>query len=338
VFLFLKNLAFTILVPGTVAFYLPYAIGAQGAALSSLGPGRFLAAAPLFVSGTAIYLRCLWDFATAGRGTPAPIAPPKELVVRGLYRTVRNPMYLGVLAIIAGWLALFPSRVLLEYAALVAGSFHAFVVLVEEPLLRRRFGAAYDVYCRKVARWWPRPPQRLSRRERSARAFDLPPWAEVGRRRRAHIESVVALLEEWADAMDVSDHERDRWVKAAWLHDALRDARLDSGTAHGPAAADRAARDGETDRGILDAVRYHGSGFAGWDDVGKMLYLADYLEPGRKHNGKQRTRLAARVPRQRDRVLRKVVAFEIRWRVRAGRPVNPLTIEFWNALTGRASP
>jgi HD superfamily phosphohydrolase YqeK len=135
--------------------------------------------------------------------------------------------------------------------------------------------------------------------------------------------------------MDVSDRERDRWLRAAWLHDALREARLARGTTHGAAAADRAARDGESDRGVLDAVRYHSSGYAGWDDVGKMLYLADYLEPGRRSDGKQRTQLADRVPRQRDRVLREIVAYEIRWRVRAGRPVNPLTIEFWNALTER---
>ena len=332
--LFVKNLAFTILVPGTVAFYLPYAIGTRAHALSPIGPGRLLLAAPLLLIGTAIYLWCLWDFATTGRGTPAPIDPPKELVVRGLYRTVRNPMYVGVLLVIAGWLALFRVWALLAYAAVVWLFFEGFVMLVEEPALRRRFGAAYDAYRRKVRRWWPGRPRRLSRRERAAREFDLPGWAQVGRRRREHIERVVALLEEWAEAMDVPDRERDRWLKAAWLHDALRDARLAGDTAHGAAAADRAARDGESDRGVLDAVRYHSSGYAGWDDVGKMLYLADYLEPGRKRSGEQRATLAARVPRQRDRVLRKIVAYEIRWRVRAGRPVDPLTVEFWNALNG----
>jgi len=334
VLLFVKNALFTILVPGTVAFYLPYAIGTRGLALSTVGPARLMAAAPLLLIGSAVYLWCLWDFATTGRGTPAPIDPPKELVVRGLYRTVRNPMYVGVLFIIAGWLALFQSWALLAYATVVGLLFHGFVVLVEEPMLQRRYGAAYDTYRRKVRRWWPGRPRRLSRRERAAREFDLPPWAQVGRRRREHIERVVALLDEWADEMDVPDRERDRWVKAAWLHDALRDARLGGNTAHGPAAADRAEREGESDRGVLDAVRYHSSGYAGWDDVGKMLYLADYLEPGRKRNGKERASLAARVPRQRDRVLRKIVAYEIRWRVRAGQPVNPLLIDFWNALNG----
>jgi len=135
--------------------------------------------------------------------------------------------------------------------------------------------------------------------------------------------------------MDVGALERDRWVRAAWLHDALREARLPAGTTHGAAAADRAQREGETDRGVLDAVRYHSVGYAEWDDVGKMLYLADALEPGRKGDRKARARLADRVPDERDAVLKEVIALEIRGRVRAGRPVHPLTIEFWNALTKR---
>ncbi len=331
--LLIKNLIFTILVPGTVAGFLPYLISARATPSMLAVPGRLWLGGLLALAGGAVYGWCLWDFATHGRGTPAPIDPPKELVVRGLYRTMRNPMYVGVLLIIAAWLALRPSWALLGYAATVGLLFHGFVIAVEEPMLRRRFGAAYDTYCRKVRRWWPGRPRHLSRRERAAREFGLPAWAQVGRRRREHIERVVALLEEWADDMDVSDRERDRWVKAAWLHDALRDARL-QGAAHGEAAADRAAKDGETDRGVLDAVRYHSSGYAGWDDVGKMLYLADYLEPGRNDNRKERASLATRVPRQRDRVLRKIVAYEIRWRVRAGRPVNPHLIAFWNALAG----
>jgi len=135
--------------------------------------------------------------------------------------------------------------------------------------------------------------------------------------------------------MDVGALERDRWVRAAWLHDALREARLPAGATHGAAAADRAEREGETDRGVLDAVRYHSVGYAEWDDVGKMLYLADALEPGRKGDRKARARLADRVPDERDAVLKEVVALEIRQRVRAGRAVHPLTIEFWNALTKR---
>ena len=177
---------------------------------------------------------------------------------------------------------------------------------------------------RAITRWFepaapPRPP-------------GLPGWARVGPKRRRHIERVVDLLEEWADAMRVAPAERARWLRAAWLHDALRDARLAAGVSHGAAAADRAAQEGESDHGVLDAVRYHSIGYAGWDDAGKMLYLADYLEPGRKRRRKERARLAERVPDERDAVLREVVGRHVRALVRAGRPVNPLTLQFWNAL------
>jgi protein-S-isoprenylcysteine O-methyltransferase Ste14 len=159
VLLFAKNLIFTIFVPGTVAFYFPCTIGRRALAVPSFGLGRILPAAPLLLTGSAIYLWCLWDFATAGRGTPASLDPPRELVVRGLYRIVRNPMYLGVLLVIAGWLALFRILALLEYAAVVGLFFHGFVVLVEEPSLGRRFGAAYEAYCHKVRRWWTGRPR-----------------------------------------------------------------------------------------------------------------------------------------------------------------------------------
>ena len=184
--------------------------------------------------------------------------------------------------------------------------------------LRRLFGAPQ-----------PSPPPR---RLRATREYDLPAWAQAGKERRKHVQRVAALLEDWAEAMEVGERELDRWLRAAWLHDALREARLAAGVTHGAAAAERAQQDGETDHGVLDAIRYHSVGHAAWDDVGKMLYLADALEPGRKRNRKQRARLAERVPRERDRVLRKVVANEIRRRLRAGRPVHPQTIEFWNRL------
>src|SRR3989442_7869952 len=84
-----------------------------------------------------------------------------------------------------------------------------------------------------------------------------------------------------------------------------------------------------------DAVRYHSVGYAGWDDVGKMLYLADFLEPGRRSRRKQRAKLAKRVPRDRDGVLREIVALQVRARLHAGRSINPRTLEFWNSLTER---
>jgi protein-S-isoprenylcysteine O-methyltransferase Ste14 len=154
--LFAKNVLFTILVPGTVAFYLPYWIGSRHASAPVPALGALVFATPLLLAGATVYLWCLWDFATAGRGTPAPIDPPTRLVVRGLYRYVRNPMYVGVLTAIVGWLVAFRSPAVLAYALGVACIVGAFVRFFEEPQLRRRFGEAYVEYCRHVPRWRPR--------------------------------------------------------------------------------------------------------------------------------------------------------------------------------------
>ena len=160
----------------------------------------------------------------------------------------------------------------------------------------------------------------------------LPAWTVATPERRAHIERVVALLNEWARAMTVPPDERARWLRAGWLHDALRDAPAASELDHGPLAAEHAARDGEHDQGVLDAVRYHSIGYAGWDEVGRMLYLADYLEPGRTFDREARRDLAARVPAERDAVLREVVRRRIEWTVRSGWPLREETVRFWNAL------
>jgi protein-S-isoprenylcysteine O-methyltransferase Ste14 len=149
----LKNLLFTVLVPGTVAGYLPW-LATRGESFS-WGPGAALALL-LFAVGLTIYLWCLWDFASFGRGTPAPIDAPKKLVVRGLYRYTRNPMYLGVLGVILGWAVLFRALGLLIYGACVATCFQLFVVYYEEPQLRRTFGESYQQYRTRVGRWLPR--------------------------------------------------------------------------------------------------------------------------------------------------------------------------------------
>ena len=154
--LFLKNVLFTLVVPGTVAVYVPWRLSLGGAAAS--GP---LLALAIFVlaAGGATYGWCLWDFATFGRGTPAPIDAPKRLVVRGLYRSTRNPMYLGVLTVVVGWAVLHRSAALVLYALAIATLFHLFVVFYEEPHLHRRFGADYERYRADVPRWFPRVPK-----------------------------------------------------------------------------------------------------------------------------------------------------------------------------------
>jgi len=162
--------------------------------------------------------------------------------------------------------------------------------------------------------------------------MSLPAWAVVSPGRRDHIARVAALLDAWADALGVDDAERRRWARAAWLHDALRDAPDLDTLGHGPAAADRAAADGETDAGVLAAVRYHSLGHPEWEPVGRMLYLADYLEPGRRHDVAARRALAERVPADPDAVLRAVARSRIERTLRAGWPLHPLTVAFWNAL------
>jgi HD superfamily phosphohydrolase YqeK len=173
---------------------------------------------------------------------------------------------------------------------------------------------------------------------------ELPPWAIASEARREHIARVTALVEAWARARGVDAHERARWREAARLHDALRDATPEQLARwapqgdwplklwHGPAAAGAAAAHGCADRGVLEAIRYHSVGFRGWDDAGRMLFLADYLEPGRAHDRSALDALAARVPAEPEAVLREVVQRRIRWAEQAGKPVRPETRELWTSL------
>lgn len=152
----LKTLLFTILVPGFVTVGAPYLM-LGGFPPLGRGPVAWLGLLCL-VAGTSIYFRCAWEFAVRGLGTPAPIAPTKFLVVGGLHRYVRNPMYIGVILVILGEAALFDAPLLLEYAVFASLGVHLFVVLYEEPTLHRQFGESYDEYRRSVPRWIPRVP------------------------------------------------------------------------------------------------------------------------------------------------------------------------------------
>jgi protein-S-isoprenylcysteine O-methyltransferase Ste14 len=156
VMVLIKTIVFTFLVPGTVTVLVPYWLLSSPASPQpvQLGVFRYFGVLPILI-GIAIYCWCAWDFTFAGRGTPAPIDPPKTLVARGLYRYVRNPMYLGILSILLGEALLFASGRLFEYAAVVFTFSFLFVVLYEEPILRRKFGESYRRYCRSVPRWVP---------------------------------------------------------------------------------------------------------------------------------------------------------------------------------------
>ena len=152
--LFIKNLLFTVLAPGTVAVYLPVMLA--GRRLPGPGPALVVGLV-LVAAGAALYLWSVWDFATFGRGTPAPIDPPAKLVIRGPYRFTRNPMYVGMLTVVLGWTILFGAAPLLLYALALGTAFHLFIILYEEPHLRAEFPGEYEAYCSRVPRWLPRP-------------------------------------------------------------------------------------------------------------------------------------------------------------------------------------
>jgi len=156
----LKTLLFTVCVPGTVAGWIPQWLLAEQARhiVHPIHLSQAVGLLPL-VLGAAVYLWCAWDFAVSGLGTPAPIDAPRVLVVKGLYRFVRNPMYLGVLSVILGQSIFYGSPVVFIYMLGAWVFFQMFVAFYEEPELRRQFGAQYEEYCRRVSRWIPSWPK-----------------------------------------------------------------------------------------------------------------------------------------------------------------------------------
>ena len=150
----LKTLLFTIVVPGTVAAYIPSLI-LGGFSKPQSGLVSWLGGAMIAV-GALIYFRCAWEFAVRGLGTPAPIAPTQYLVTTALHRYVRNPIYLGVALAIVGQGVLYRNLHVVEYAGIMLLTAHTFVVLYEEPTLHRQFGDSYDEYRIRVPRWIPK--------------------------------------------------------------------------------------------------------------------------------------------------------------------------------------
>src|SRR5690606_8364373 len=173
--------------------------------------------------------------------------------------------------------------------------------------------------------------------------------AVVSPERLEHVKRVATLAAEWAEAIGVPDSERNRWLRAVWLHDAMRDAPEDEllewassvpgppELRHGPASAARAKADGETDRGVLDAVRYHSVGLAEWDMVGRVLYCADFLEPGRDFDHEARRALAEQFPRNPRATLRDVARRRLLYTVKSGWPILEPTVRFWNSLVAAPS-
>jgi HD superfamily phosphohydrolase YqeK len=175
--------------------------------------------------------------------------------------------------------------------------------------------------------------------------LEMPAWTCVSEKRMGHIERVTALLDEWARKLALPSEEARAWRDAGRLHDALRDApehilRELAGDSpdyatemlHGPAAAERMRRDGERRTELLDAVRHHTVGSAQWGRLGRALYMADYLEPGRKFSRADRAYLAAQVPHDFDATFRQVVRARLEWSLREGMRLYPEAVVLWNSV------
>ena len=172
----------------------------------------------------------------------------------------------------------------------------------------------------------------------------LPAWAIVREKRRAHIARVTALMDAWSDALRLTASERQAWHDAARWHDALRDAdeallrevtgdhRRPVGLLHGPAAATWLVRDGEHREDVLEAVRWHTVGSPAWDRLGRALYMADFLEPGRGFMQADRAFLAHLVPSNFDGAFRQVVRLRLEWAIREGKGLAPETVALWDAV------
>jgi len=172
----------------------------------------------------------------------------------------------------------------------------------------------------------------------------LPDWACVSEKRRAHIERVTALLDRWAADLCVPAAEARDWHDAGVLHDALRDApeqrlrelvpRPDFITEmlHGPAAAEMLERGGDRRAEMLDAIRWHTVGSAAWGRLGRALFMADFLEPGRSFARADRAYLATHVAGDFDGTFRQVLLMRIDHALHEGHTLFPETVALWNLV------
>jgi protein-S-isoprenylcysteine O-methyltransferase Ste14 len=158
VWLGMRSILWTVLLPGLFAGYLPWRYFGLRSVKVRWDDPVHLAGLLCIGVGAALLATCIWEFARSGRGTLSPMDPPRQLVVRGLYRYVRNPMYLSVTLIVLGEVLLTGSRALLTYWVVWFVAVNLFIVAYEEPTLHRQFGADYERYRNRVGRWLPRPP------------------------------------------------------------------------------------------------------------------------------------------------------------------------------------
>jgi protein-S-isoprenylcysteine O-methyltransferase Ste14 len=157
----IKTLLWSFFVPGAITVLVPYLLLSSqfDSFRFNISGFRFFGLIPILI-GVMIYIWCAWYFTFIGKGTPAPFDPPKELVIKGPYQYVRNPMYVFVALTLIGEAIFFQTTILVLFAVLAVIIFHLWVVLYEEPTLKQRFGWAYERYCESVRRWLPRKPDR----------------------------------------------------------------------------------------------------------------------------------------------------------------------------------
>jgi HD superfamily phosphohydrolase YqeK len=185
----------------------------------------------------------------------------------------------------------------------------------------------------------------------AAAAGRLPAWARAGRLRMEHMSRVADLLGSWADALCLPAADRVRWRAAGYLHDSLRDAPVEELRAlvpepfgglsgrllHGPAAAARLREDGVDDESLLLTITWHTTGHPDLDRLGRCLYVADFIEPGRRHEPARLAGMRERMPTDEDSVLRDVLQLRIAHLLREQRPLRAETAAFWNAVNARAA-
>jgi protein-S-isoprenylcysteine O-methyltransferase Ste14 len=154
-FVIFRTITYATLFVGFLLIYLPARVLASAGIVRPLAMGAPQVAGIIVGSiGAAVALWCIFTFATIGKGTPAPFDPPRRLVIRGPYRFVRNPMYIGATLALAGATLFYKSAPLLAYGGVFLLACHLFVLAYEEPTLRRTFGPEYEAYSQRVRRWW----------------------------------------------------------------------------------------------------------------------------------------------------------------------------------------
>jgi len=163
----IRSLFWVVVLPGVVAGYVPWRFFGLRDLRIEEWTAATVAGLAVAAAGAAVLVTCVWEFARSGRGTLSPADPPRELVVRGLYRYVRNPMYLGVTLALLGEALLARSTSLVAYWATFFAVVNAFVIGYEEPDLRKRFGESYERYTARVGRWIPRTTRNAERGTRN---------------------------------------------------------------------------------------------------------------------------------------------------------------------------